>query len=128
PAARWILAAAMVATAIVYRPALGIGWLSDDFVLLDLARGGDGLALGYASFFRPAPLLAYRAAGALPPSIAAPAFHAALVALHLACGLLVWRIGAALRLPPAAAASGAALFLLFPASTEAVAWCAGIPD
>jgi len=43
--ARRIVVSACVVTAIIYAPALGLGWLSDDFVLLDLSRG-PGLTLG----------------------------------------------------------------------------------
>ena len=48
--------------------------------------------------------------------------------LHVANGALLYAIARRLRLEPVAAVLAAALFLLFPASPEAVVWASGLQD
>gem|GEM_PF-3617193 len=61
----------------------------------------------------------YRFAGAEPR-----VFHITNLALHIIAVLLVWRVLRALRLAPAAAWFGAAIFAIHPLQVESVAWVA----
>lgn len=108
----------------LYWPALGLGLLSDDFVLLDRAAQRDFWSA--SPFWRPVPLALWAAAGAT--SHAAVGLHVVNVALHAVNGALLVTVARHMGLPGHASAVAGALFLCFPASVEAVAWASGIQD
>ncbi len=109
----------------LYAPTLGLGLLSDDFVLLDRARTGRFFARQPGD--RPLPVLLLRLlheAGLGAPTL----LHASNLALHGLSGLLVLLLARRLGARPGHAVAAAALFLTFPASVEPVAWIAGQQD
>lgn len=120
-----VIAVALAVTLAAYVPVLRIGFLSDDFVLMDLA-GRPGQA-GWSGFVRPAPLWVFGLAASLSrsPDVF---LHALNLALHLASGALVWWLSLRIGLSSRAAIVASALFLVFPASVEAVAWCSGLQE
>lgn len=112
------------AALVLYWPALGVGMLSDDFVLADRARHLD-IGLVNREFFRPLPLLMWSAISRL----AGPAgLHALNVLGH---GLVAW-LSCRLARPYVSSNRMAAMcglvVLTFPATVEAVAWSSGIFD
>ena len=119
----------LVASAFVlYAPILGIGLLSDDFVLLERARQGAFLEPGW-DYVRPLPMALWITLDRLvPPSLLPVALHALNVALHGVNAWLVYRLAASMTLPPPSAALAALLFLCAPLSVEPVAWASGIFD
>jgi hypothetical protein len=74
PTERWrppaftTLVVAVVLALAVYYPALGLGFLSDDFTLADLAARNQFFGQSW-TFLRPLPLLGYKAAGAHPAAL-----------------------------------------------------------
>jgi hypothetical protein len=119
----WYLPFALVAAALgLFFPALRLGFLSDDFTLADLAARNQFFGQSWA-FLRPLPLLIYKGAGGSPAAL-----HAFVVILHGVNAALVYRLAVVVGLPPRRSFAAGALFLAFPASLEAVAWCAGVQD
>ena len=121
---RWAFVLLLAATLVVYGRALGVGFLSDDFVLLERSAG----TLGWEGYFRPLPLWIFRAADRTAPLYAAGSLHALNMALHLLNGWCVWLIARRMGRSRQAGFMAAALFLLFPASVEPVVWCSGLQD
>jgi hypothetical protein len=115
-------------TFIVYWPALSVGFLSDDFVLLSSVGGAYGWRNEDWKFIRPLPIGLFREVNAFAGQHAAVLLHLINVALHLVNGALVGVIARRLGLPRAAALAGITLFLVFPAAAEAVVWCSGLQD
>lgn len=139
----WIAAVSGLAVA-CYLNALGGDFVLDDVTLVvrnatlrdvrhlpDLLLSGmtSFLGPGGSSYYRPVPMVLLMGlySGFGPEPVA---FHVASVALHAASAALVFLL--ARRLVPAAApwaaALGAAVFAVHPASAEAVAWISGIQD
>src|SRR4051812_3987024 len=115
--------AALIAAAFaLYYPALRLGFLSDDFTLSALAARNELFGRSWA-FFRPLPLLFYKAAGDHPALL-----HAAVVVLHGLNAAMVVRLAATFGLSTRQTLAAGVLFLAFPANLEAVAWCAGVQD
>ncbi len=112
-------------TWMLYAPTLGLGLLSDDFVLLERARTGRFFARQPGD--RPLPVFLLRlldeARLAAPPLL-----HALNLLLHGLNGLLVLLLARRLGARPGRAVAASALFLTFPASVEPVAWIAGQQD
>lgn len=108
---------------LLYYPALGLGFLSDDFVLMRLVREGRAFDLSAREFVRPLVLIAWAPFTSLPV-----AAHAINVLLHGLNSALVGRVASAMGLPKATAAAASLLFLAFPAAVEPVAWCSGLQD
>ena len=106
----------------VFAWCLQLGPLSDDFILHRWAETGDTQGWPY---MRPIPLLIWRGVIALGGSWTS--LHALNVIVHGLNSALVARIGSAVAGPRAGLASGI-LFAVFPASSEAVAWTAGVFD
>lgn len=115
----------VAASFILFAPALGLGLLSDDYVLRAAARAGP-LASMPGPFFRPVPLIIWRLFLAIGDS--AVLLHAFNVALHGVNACLVAVLAMRLGLRRDAALAAGALFVAFPAAPEAVAWCSGIQD
>ena len=134
-ATRWWSVALVAATVLAYLPALWAGyiWDDDDYLTENrLVQAADGLPRLWeirrdpAGHFRPNtpqyyPLvfttywLEHRLWGLHPAG-----YHVVNVLLHAASALLLWRIGARLRIP--AAGLIAAVFALHPLHVESVAW------
>jgi hypothetical protein len=106
-----------------YWPTLSIGLLSDDFVLLDDARQDTGSSYG-GEFRRPLAVWLFNLVALAGP----PTFHALLVFLHAANGWLLIRLALAMGFEATVSLLVGVLFLVFPASVEAVTWCSGIQD
>jgi hypothetical protein len=105
----------------LYHGLLGLGFLSDDFTL-GFAAHNQFFGQSW-TFFRPLPLLCYKAAAGHPAAL-----HLLNVVLHGVNAALVLRLALVFGLAPTEAGVAGLLFLLFPAHLEAVAWCAGIQD
>jgi hypothetical protein len=121
----WVAAGVPVAVAILaFGWSVGLGPLSDDFVLQGWARSGDWAPAEW-SYLRPLPLALWQA------TIAAGggwgALHAINVSVHAINSGLVASLAAGWVGPRAGLVAGV-VFALFPASTEAVAWTAGVFD
>jgi hypothetical protein len=119
-------------SALVYLPSLGVGFLADDYVMLQtLDRlsslsvfthndigGSDG-----GHFYRPLWLLWDRWMLALPGD--SVAFHAGNLLLYATCVLLVVVLARRLGTPPWRALAAGVVFAVYPRHAEAVAWVAG---
>ncbi|HVZ23797.1 MAG TPA: hypothetical protein VG871_22140 [Vicinamibacterales bacterium] len=116
----WVL---WCATAVIlFLPALRVGLLSTDYVLVDRARGLPAAWLDPQSF-HPVPLLAWRAMLSLG---AGPAvLHLLNIVLHGADAFLVYRLAAGF-MPQLWAFAAGALMLTLPLAPEAVVWNSGI--
>jgi hypothetical protein len=118
------LAGWCAASLALYWPVVRIGFLSDDWTLVDRVRHG-AFGLVNSEFFRPVPLLAWSGLLHLDGPLAV---HLLNVVAHGVVAFLAARLAApfaASRLPALVAG---ALVLTFPASVEAVAWASGIFD
>lgn len=110
---------------LLYWPALSIGFLSDDAVLIDRARAWD---LGPLSsiLFRPVPLAAWAVLGTA--GAGATLFHAVNIALHGANAYLASRVATRWLTTRTDALLAGACVMVTPLGPEAVAWCAGLFD
>jgi hypothetical protein len=126
----WRMAAIVLLCIIVFWRAAHIYFLSDDFVLTDMAQkfganygvmfthgGGDGFfrPLGYISLFWTWPWAGFDAVR----------WHAVGLALHIVNALLVYVLAGQIGLSRAGAWFASALFALHGAHPEAVVWIAG---
>ncbi len=118
----------IVATIVLYWPALGAGFVGDDFMILHRVRGLEH-AHDVLRFFRGEFFEYYRPLGfvshALDWTIAgqnAREFHLTNILLHLVNTTLVLLIGRSLSTRPLAGLLAAALFALHASSNEAVVW------
>jgi hypothetical protein len=114
--------------ALLYGPALGVGLLSDDFMLLERARTGVLIDPAW-SFVRPVPLAIWALVDtSLPDTIVPTALHMLNIGLHglnaAIVGGLAGEFGCEMRVSRAASV----VFLVFPASVEAVTWSSGVFD
>src|SRR5438552_1699871 len=137
----------LVACALFYLPTLTGGFLSDDYSVLGALYGwaheqrllaaltakfGEGLDAP-SHYYRPLAMLSFAANFALSGATALP-WRVTNLFCHRARGALVCAIARAVvarphsRLPLIAAMFAAAVFLLFPAYVEAVAWVSGRYD
>lgn len=128
-ARRWagplpVSAAFLLLSVALYWPALDLGLLSDDFVLLARAARHDFWSA--SPFWRPVPLMLWAAAG--DSGAAAAGLHAVNVGLHAANGVLLAAVAHRIGLPRRGLLAAGVLFVCFPASVEAVAWASGIQD
>jgi hypothetical protein len=118
----WVVCGFVLAAAVLYLPALSIGFLSDDFVLARLAARNDFLGTSW-EFLRPLPVLCFKLAGAHPVAL-----HAAIVVLHGVNAALVTVLATTAGQSAATPVVAGALFLTFPGHPEAVVWCSGLQD
>jgi hypothetical protein len=114
-------------TLALYWSAIGIGFLSDDFVLLAHAAARQWIGASASPFIRPVPLMVWAAMIGLFETTPAW-FHLLTLVLHAANGALVYGLARRSSLPASASVVAAALFLVNPTSVEAVAWASGIQD
>lgn len=115
------------ATFFMYRSALDVGLLSDDFVLADWARRRQWVHIAETGFVRPMGPLFWAALAYLPADFDRTV-HAANLLLHALNAALVVALGGRLRLRREEALAAGVLFLTFPALTEAVVWASGVQD
>jgi hypothetical protein len=109
----------------LYSPALSIGFLSDDFVLLNRAAEWRLEPLN-TGLFRPLPLALWSllvAAGA-----SAWFFHLTNVLLHGTAAFLSGRVVGGWVSQPNSNLFAGLIVLTMPVSTEAVVWCSGVFD
>jgi hypothetical protein len=118
----------VVATVALYWPALGAGFLGDDFMILHrlraLERATDVLRFFRGEFFeyyRPLGFVSHAIDWALAGQDSRQ-FHLTNLAIHVANTILVLLIGRALSPRPLAGLLAAALFALHASNNEAVVW------
>lgn len=122
---RWWWAAFAVVAVALYAPSLSIGWLSDDFGLVDRAVAWN-LSPISPIFFRPIPLAIW---GALLRLGAGPvALHLLNVLLHGTVAYATARLAAGWAPSRSWAALAGLLMLSSPLAPEVVAWCSGFFD
>jgi hypothetical protein len=110
---------------ILYWPALGVGFLSDDFILVDHAASWSaGPAM--PEFFRPVPLLLWGAL--LHLGGGAPALHLLNIVLHGTNAYLTTRVVAGWIERRSWFVIAGGLMLASPLAPEAVVWCSGVFD
>ena len=123
-----VLAAAFVVAAfMLYAPALGVGLLSDDFVIARWAERFELVHFEATGFVRPGVPAFWWMLGMLPGDFAVAA-HAASIVLHGVNAALVSLIAARLGLRRAEGVAAGVMFVLLPGLSEAVVWLAGIQD
>ena len=122
------IAAGFVITAFVlYAPALGIGFLSDDYVIADWASRLELIHFAATGFIRPGVPLFWAMLGTLPGDVATAA-HAANIALHGVNAMLVTLVARRLELPRLEAVAAGAIFVLGSGMSEAIVWASGVQD
>jgi hypothetical protein len=124
PAPRALVLVPAIAAILAFGWSLTLGPLSDDFVLWHWAAAGT-FAPGDWTYFRPLVIVIWRAVLAIGGGWMS--LHVVNVVLHAFNSALVGRIGSAWLGRRAGLAAGV-LFAAFPASSEAVAWTAGVFD
>ena len=123
-----LVAAVAVIGLVLYYPVLGVGLLSDDFLLLNWASSGQLLPAAW-EFIRPVPLAIWAGLSAVLPARALPvALHALNLTLHVVNAVLVMRFAMTLGLTCDRALVVGLIFVAWPLSVEAVAWAGGIFD
>ena len=120
---------AIVLAAAAYWPTLGIGFVSDDFLILQRVSELGGLqnaaayfGLRHFEYYRPLAFLSFAGDWQLWARSAA-GFHATALGLHVLNTLLVFALSRQLMGTAGALAAGA-LFAVHPSSHEAVIWIA----
>jgi hypothetical protein len=108
----------------LYWPALSIGYLSDDFVLIERATHWNFSRFN-AGAFRPIPLLLWAFIEPLGGSVAVHLFN---ILLHGTNGYLTACLVEPWIRHRAWAVLGGAAFVALSASSEAVTWCSGVFD
>ena len=121
----WSLPAWWAAAVTLYWPALTLGYLSDDFVLVERARNFQFGAFNPEAF-RPVPLMVW--AALLRFGGGAVAIHLVNVVVHGTNAFLATRIARPFTSSHPTAALAGLLFLTMPIGPEAVAWNAGVFD
>jgi hypothetical protein len=121
---RAVTAIAVLAGGAAYFQALGIGLLSDDYVLRRAVL--DGHLLWGSQFARPAALAIWRVV--FMAGGGAVALHLLNLGLHLTNAALAGILASRLGLRRAGAYAATLVFLLWPTQVEPVAWAAGVFD
>ena len=122
-----IAAGFVLASFVLYMPALGIGLLSDDYVIADWASRLELIHLSATGFIRPGVPLFWAMLGPLPGDIATAA-HAANIALHGVNAILVTLVALRLELPRREAIAAGVIFVLGSGMSEAIVWASGVQD
>lgn len=110
---------------VTYAPALHVGFLSDDLVLINRVISGHFGAVSVA-LFRPVPLLLW--AIVLKVGGGALALHTLNVVMHGVNAFLVYRVVAGWTDEGVVSAAAGLLFLMTPLAVEPVTWCSGVFD
>jgi hypothetical protein len=124
-----VVAVACLAVALTaFQPIVRVGLLSDDFTLLQWARGMEFLPVDW-EYLRPLPLFLWWAVDFLaPPGRTPVALHLLNITGHAVNSWLVWRLGTELGLARPTAVAAAAFFLAWPLAVEPVVWCSAVFD
>jgi hypothetical protein len=112
---------------VLYRSALRIGFLSDDYVLADWASRRDWVHAAETGFVRPIVPMFWALLSVVPLRFEVT-LHAVNILLHAINGLLIVTIGVRAGLRRLEAAVAGLLYVMFPALTEAIAWVSGMQD
>lgn len=120
-----LTAAVILLGAAAWCRALGVGFLSDDYVLRSWVLAGH-LEWVDSHLARPVALALWRVVFVLGGGAAA--LHLVNVTLHLANTILAGRLAAQLGLGRAGVVVASAVFLLWPTQIEPVVWSSGIFD
>jgi hypothetical protein len=120
-----LLATLTLAALTMYLGALGVGLLSDDYVLRSWVREGRLLAMG-SSFTRPVALALWRIVFLLGGG--AVALHLVNLILHAVNTWLAARLSSRIGLGPAGVVIATLVFVLWPTQVEPVVWASGIFD
>jgi hypothetical protein len=112
---------------IEYWSALGVGWLSDDFVLADWAARHQWVHVSATGFVRPIVPFVWALLSILPGQLEVNV-HAANLLLHALNALLVVILAARLGARRVEAIAAGVIFLTFPALSEALVWASGMQD
>ena len=120
-----LIALFMFGSVVLYLPALRVGYLSDDFVLIPRAEAGQFGAVSSA-LFRPFVLGIWAVLRAVGSE--ASGLHLFNVALHGICGFLAARTVAGWTRSKWSGVLGGAAFLSHPMAVEPVVWIAGAFD
>ena len=110
-----------------YWSALKVGFLSDDFVLADWAARRQWIHVSATGFVRPIVPFVWAALSILPGQLAWNV-HMANLLLHALNALLVVALATRLGARRVEAIVAGAIFLTFPALTEALVWSSGMQD
>lgn len=124
PRPQWVTLVPAALAVAAFGWSVSLGPLSDDFVLRKWAVAGEWMPSDW-TFVRPLPLGVWQLLFGLGGSWAA--IHLVNVLLHAVNSALVAHIGSS-WLGPRAGVSAGVIFSLFPTSTEAVGWGAGVFD
>jgi hypothetical protein len=123
PIAYWVVLSC--GATILYWPALWVGLLSDDFILVQHASAWDASQVA-PQLFRPLPIIVWAVIVHLGGG--AVALHGLNILLHGTNAYLAASIVAGWHEARRWAAAAGLLVLLSPLAPEAVAWCAGVFD
>ena len=113
--------------ALQYGTAVGVGFLSDDFVIADWASRREWIHAGETGFVRPIVPMTWGLLSFLPFTWAAT-LHVFVLLLHALNAALLTAIGLRLGLDRASAAAAGLLFATMSSLTEAVVWISGMQD
>ena len=121
-----LIAVGLAATSLIFfRALLSVGFLADDYVIVDAAR--EGRLTVWRELFRPVIFLVWRPLVTLT-GLPAPLLHAVNVILHGANAALVGLLAHRLLRGPWSGLAAGVLFLWIPSGLEAVAWASGLQD
>jgi len=112
---------------IQYRTAVGVGFLSDDFVIADWASRREWIHAAETGFVRPVVPMTWGLLSFLPFTWAAT-LHVFDLLLHALNAALLTAIGLRLGFDRASAAAAGLLFATMSSLTEAVVWISGMQD
>jgi hypothetical protein len=121
----WVVSVGLVSAWILYAPSLGVGLLSDDFVLLEKARRADFWSLGN-EFFRPLPLMLWYVLSTI--SSGAWALHFTNVTLHGIVAGMTGLLALTFGWGRAWSVLAGVWLTVQPQLVEAVAWASGVQD
>jgi hypothetical protein len=122
------MAISMVASFVLYQPAVRIGLLSDDYALLMWARRLELMPRDWGQI-RPLPIMVWELMAQATSTPSTPsALHALNIALHGLNAALVGLIATRLTTSRGAAVAASAIFLAMPVAVEPVAWGSGVFD
>jgi hypothetical protein len=112
----------------LYYPAVHVGLLSDDFVLLGWASALDFVPRTWG-FVRPVPLIMWAAISHIvSQDFVSHALHGLNLGLHCLNAVLVVRLAARLGVDPYRAVASGLFFVAFPLQVETVVWASAIFD
>lgn len=124
----FVLTVVLVAIVFVeYRAAVGVGFLSDDFVIADWASRREWIHAVETGFVRPIVPMTWGLLSFLPFTWAST-LHVVNLLLHALNAALLTAIGLKLGLDRASAAAAGFLFVTMSSLTEAVVWISGMQD